>query len=173
MRNTLASQAIPNYSRYIARAAWGEIKKTVKDQAVEQIFGVLGESILTMMIDAVDKTVDNGQSAQSFGSTAHKNLKDAVQRNSSILNNRIKSLGYILEAEVFFLDEDKRTDGNGSKRQKGSMGLDIIVTNTKTNKVVFGLDLKTGKAGTAKSKLSGYQKRLNNAPMVDIFVKRK
>ncbi|WP_199524818.1 RHS repeat-associated core domain-containing protein [Pseudoalteromonas sp. bablab_jr011] len=174
MRNTLISQTIPNYSRYITRAMWGEVKDYVKDQAVEQVFGVVGEFVLTNMVQAVDDVAERGQSAQSFGSSAHKNLKDRIAETSSQLNRQLKKYNVRLEAEVFFFDAGKRTnDGIGDKRDKGSMGLDVILTNTNTGKVVLAFDLKTGKAGTSKSKLPGYKKRHNNAPIIDVFINRR
>ena len=57
-------------------------------------------------------------------------------------------------------------------RERGSMGLDVVVEDTRTGKVLFAFDLKTGKSGTSKSKLPGYRQRFDGAPIIDVFVRR-
>ncbi|MDH5572273.1 MAG: hypothetical protein OEY89_10940, partial [Gammaproteobacteria bacterium] len=171
MRTTLISQVGPSYARMLARTMWGEVKDTIKDQALEQVFGIVGGYVLDNMVAAVDDVADIGQSAQSFGSTAHKNLKDSIEETAKKLNKSLKKYNVRLDVEVFFFEDGMPTINK--KRSKGSMGLDVILVNVTTGKVVLAFDLKTGKSGTSKSKLPGYKKRHNNAPIIDIFVRRK
>jgi hypothetical protein len=53
------------------------------------------------------------------------------------------------------------------------MGIDVTVVNTVTDKVILSFDLKTGKAGTSKSKVPGYRKSHSNSTIIDVFVRRK
>jgi hypothetical protein len=100
--------------------------------------------------------------------------EDQIAETSRKINRELKKYNVRLEAEIFFFDAGKRTNGGfGDKREKGSMGLDVILTNTITREVVLAFDLKTGKSGTARGKLPGYKKRHNNAPIIDVFVNRR
>ncbi|MBF7073940.1 hypothetical protein ISG33_11065 [Glaciecola sp. MH2013] len=121
------------------------------------------------MVTAVSSVVDYGQSAQSFGSTAHRQLQELIDNQTGSLNEYLEQFNAKVIAEVF-------RDKNGDKakiREKGSIGLDVVVLNTITNEAIFAFDLKTGKTGTSKSKAGEFGKRFNGAPIIDVYVRRK
>ncbi len=86
------------------------------------------------------------------------------------LSQSLKKLGVDVDiaAELFF-----DGDGGPAQRQdKGAIGLDVLVRNKKTSKIMLGFDLKTGKAGTSRTKGKEYIRRHKGAPMIDIYVRR-
>lgn len=172
IRARLATMSTPAFQNFISRALWGGVKEAVEGQITQAAFGVIGEHVINSMVNAVDGA--SGKSASSFGSTAHKRLQDALDENSKQLNRYLRKFNARLETEIFMLDNDGgRTRNGGKNREKGSMGLDVVITNTITGKTILAFDLKTGKSGTSKSKLPGYQQRFNSAPIIDVFIRRK
>ena len=171
IRGILTTSASAGFQQSFRKALWGEVKDGVKDQLTEAAFGVIGEFVVGSMVSAVDSVSYKG-SAQGFGSKAHKQLDDLVKENSKKLNKYLRKYNARIEAEVFRYGDGSRTSGNGKKRAKGSMGIDVTIVNRTTDKVILGFDLKTGKAGTSKRKLPGYRRSHNNSPIIDVFVSR-
>ncbi len=170
IRGTLAARASTNYTKLYSKALWGEVKEHVAGEVTAQVFGAIGNEVVNRMIKAVDNTAFHGQSASSFGSTAHKKLKDLIEEDLRTINKKLRKFNVRVDAEVFRLDGGEATQGK--KREKGSMGLDVDVISTVSGDVLLAFDLKTGKSGTTNKKLPGYRKRINNAPIIDIFIRR-
>ncbi|WP_028116276.1 putative Ig domain-containing protein [Ferrimonas senticii] len=174
IRARMASVATPSFQRTFSRALWGEVKKDfTKGQITEQAFGIIGEFVVQRMVDAVGKVVDSGQSAQSFGSSAHKNLEKLIEDDVDSINRYLRKFNAQIEAEVFRFENGQRTLNQGKNRSKGAMGLDVTVVDLRTDKVILGFDLKTGRAGTSKRKVPGYRRSHFDAPIIDVFVKRR
>ena len=173
IQGRLATASVSSYARIQGQVLWGKARDAIGDEISDQAFGMIGEFVVQQMINAVTGIPNTGQSAQSFGSSAHGKLDELIKDNVGELNKYLDRFNARLEAEVFRLDDGSRTDNNGRNRSKGSMGIDVTVVNTTTDKVIFGFDLKTGKAGTSKGKVPGYRKSHSNAPFIDVFVSRK
>jgi hypothetical protein len=168
IRARFTAMATPTFARTFSRALWGDVKDFAKDQLTEQAFGLIGQHVVQHMIGAVSGVANVGQSAQSFGSTSHKLLQDLIDESSDNLNEYLEKFNAEVKAELF---RDKNSNPT-KMRAKGSMGLDVVVMNTKTKKVIFSFDLKTGKTGTSKNKSKGYSQRFDGAPIIDVFVRR-
>ena len=85
------------------------------------------------------------------------------------LNKYLKKYNVEVKAEVFRYEGGTKAP----RRAKNSMGLDVVVINTTSGDAILAFDLKTGKSGTTKKKLPGYQQRFNGVPIIDVFVRRK
>ena len=171
VHSATAGQAVANYSRIYSRMLWGEVKEFVKDELTEQAFGLLGDQIVGKMVQAVQNApILDRDGPQAAGSKAHRALKDLIRKHADEISEMLSRHGadVSIEAELYFGKHREPT----RERAKGSMGLDVTVTNNNTGKVLLGFNLKTGKTGTSRAKGREYVRRNRGAPFIDVFVKR-
>ncbi len=165
-------RAIASRSRLYGKALWGEIKDEVAGELTEQAFGLLGNEIINVMMDAVaNAPVLPTDNASQAGIKAHKQLTEEIKKNADDFARKFGGSipDFRIDADIYFHNSGQRA----FYKEKGSMALDVIIYCG--SKVLIGFDLKTGspQRGTTKKKATDYIRRHAGAPMLDIYIKRK
>jgi len=121
--------------------------------------GIIGETILDFALNAViDTLVFDFKNKGAAGTAAHVNLEKRINAYQPIDNVRIQ-----VKTEVFH-DKDGKPAG---RREKGSLGLDVVIYYKE--KPVLAFDLKTG-GGFSKKGLNARGRRFGT-DIIQIFIK--
>jgi hypothetical protein len=95
-------------------------------------------------------------SKQAAGTRVHKELENRIRAYKPIA-------GIEVIPEVFFHEDGTET----SRRDKGTLGIDILIKRNGTN--VLGIDLEIG-AGFPAAKRRAISSRAGNIPIVQVFI---
>ncbi len=117
-------------------------------------FGIVGDFIIDHALSVIDPflgtSIDTFKNSGAFGTNAHYNLESSI-------NGYEPFPGVKIDAEVFFHEPDNgKTHLAKKKREKGSIGIDIVVNYQ--DEPIIAFDLKTGK-GFSKSKVNKLKRR--------------
>ncbi|MBU2891853.1 RHS repeat-associated core domain-containing protein, partial [Colwellia sp. D2M02] len=136
--------------------------------------GLVGDMIVTFAREAfLGVLTDNIQSQASkrvMGTFAHTRFEKKILEMKKTFNKKFKKFGLSIDAEVFFVNKNGKDVPAKYRREKGSLGLDVVIL--QRGKPILAFDLKTG-AAMSKSRGKKLKSRFMGADIFEIQVSVK